>query len=243
MKYIEELSFNAFPSIQTNFYDGWIIRFADGYSNRSNSVNPIYESTLDCEQKILHCEYLFKMENLSPTFKITPFVKPSKLDSILESKNYQIIRKTSVQTANLENIKKATLNNIKIYTDINEEWLNTYKFLTNPSIKNYNAHVKIFENITVPKIFVILYNNNDPVACGTGMMENGYIGIYDINVSVDYRNKGYGKQLLLNILNIAKSKNIKTSYLNVMLNNYPALKLYSKLNYKEIYTYHYRVKK
>jgi hypothetical protein len=29
MKLIEEIAMNAWPSLQTMFYDGWIIRFAD----------------------------------------------------------------------------------------------------------------------------------------------------------------------------------------------------------------------
>jgi len=34
----EELSANAHPALKTIIYDGWILRFSDGYTNRSNSV-------------------------------------------------------------------------------------------------------------------------------------------------------------------------------------------------------------
>ena len=43
IRYLEELALNAWTSIQTVVYDGWLIRFSNGYTKRANSVNPIYE--------------------------------------------------------------------------------------------------------------------------------------------------------------------------------------------------------
>lgn len=51
MNILEELSMNALPALQTILYDGWVIRFADGYSNRANSVNPIYPSIENVHKK------------------------------------------------------------------------------------------------------------------------------------------------------------------------------------------------
>ncbi|HEX3029647.1 MAG TPA: hypothetical protein VHT34_10180 [Clostridia bacterium] len=51
MKLYEELQMNALPSLQTILFDGWILRFADGYTNRANSINPVYECKEDVNQK------------------------------------------------------------------------------------------------------------------------------------------------------------------------------------------------
>ena len=56
IRYLEELSFNAHPSLQTQYYDGWILRFAKGYSSRANSVNVIYPSFIDIKEKVEECE-------------------------------------------------------------------------------------------------------------------------------------------------------------------------------------------
>ena len=54
--YIEERSLNAHPAIETQFYDGWVLRFAGGYTKRANSVNPLYVGALPLDEKIAFCE-------------------------------------------------------------------------------------------------------------------------------------------------------------------------------------------
>ena len=49
---LEELSINAWPSLQTMLYDGWVLRFSDGYTKRANSSNPLYGGVLSVDEKI-----------------------------------------------------------------------------------------------------------------------------------------------------------------------------------------------
>ena len=82
---IEELSLNAWPSLQTMSYDGWILRFADGYTKRANSVNPLYVSNLDLEEKIRFGESVYRARGLPVVYKMTSGVCPDHLDEILEA--------------------------------------------------------------------------------------------------------------------------------------------------------------
>ena len=51
-KRVEEAALNAWPALQQILYDGWILRFSQGYTKRANSVNPIFQSSIDLETKI-----------------------------------------------------------------------------------------------------------------------------------------------------------------------------------------------
>ncbi|MFN2156932.1 MAG: hypothetical protein ACK2UX_16980, partial [Anaerolineae bacterium] len=43
---IEAASLDAWPALEQIAYDGWILRFSDGYTKRANSVNSMYEAKL-----------------------------------------------------------------------------------------------------------------------------------------------------------------------------------------------------
>jgi hypothetical protein len=68
---IEEISLNALPSLQTLLVDGWVLRFANGYTKRANSINPLYASTSNVEAKIQFCEEAYRCSNLPVVFKMT----------------------------------------------------------------------------------------------------------------------------------------------------------------------------
>jgi len=237
LKFLEELSMNAFPSIQTVLYDGWVLRFADGYTNRPNSINPIYNSIENVQKKIETCEMIYKGRKLKPTYKITPFVYPENLDALLENKGYEKIHQTSVQTLNLKEIYEPTIQTLNIYNELNEKWFD----IKNISRENKITYKKIHSNIIPAKFYISLCIENEPVACGMAVLEQEYVGLFDVYVEESHRNKGFGKQLLLNILNIAKKNGAENAYLQVMTDNLQAVNLYKGLGFEEVYQYWYRV--
>ncbi|MBS4218787.1 GNAT family N-acetyltransferase [Bacillus sp. FJAT-49711] len=241
-KMIEELSLNHWQPLSTLLYDGWILRFAKGYTKRANSINPIYSSTLDLNRKIKECENIYARNDLRPTFKITPFVNPANLDGILQEQGYFLIDYTSVQTVDLNEIKEPILNSVKLDENIDLNWIEDFCRLNHIEEKNKNTMIQMLSNISTRKCIISLYHEDQVVACGLGVIEREYIGLYDIVTHMNYRNHGYGEQLILNLLKWGKENGAKYSYLAVLLNNKPALRLYSKIGFSEIYQYWYRVK-
>jgi N-acetylglutamate synthase len=242
---IEELTLNAWPSLQTIVHDGWLIRFANGYTKRANSVNPIYNpKDSDLESKIHYCEDLFRIKNLPTVFKMTPAACPERLDSVLHAKGYNIIDKTSVQLLDLSTLGQPLINSVKVEQTLNDVWVNHFCGLSKIHNGKNSATMKQMLSSIIPKTcFISLYENEFVVACGVGVLEADYLGIFDIVTDMDKRNRGFGEQLILNLLKWGRENGAKYSYLQVMLNNGPALGLYSKMGYQEIYQYWYRVNK
>jgi len=242
MEMIEELSLNHWQPLSTLLYDGWVLRFANGYTKRANSINPIYSSTFDLNQKIVECENIYTNNNLRPTFKITPFVKPANLDNSLQEKGYSLIDRTCVQTLDLNGVKEPSLHSVTLDENVNLNWIGDFCRLNHIEEKNKDTMIQMLSNIKTKKCFISLYHNGQVVACGLGVIEREYIGLYDIVTDTNYRNQGFGEHLILNLLKWGKENGAKSSYLAVILDNKPALRLYSKIGYSESYQYWYRVK-
>ncbi|MCM3786237.1 GNAT family N-acetyltransferase [Neobacillus mesonae] len=241
-KFIEELSLNHWQPLSTLLYDGWVLRFADGYTKRANSINPIHYSTCELNHKIKECEKIYSQNQLPVIYKISPFVEPAHLDSILESMRYSVLDITSVQTLNLDQINEPRLTSVQISEEVNTEWLEHFCRLNHVKDKDRSTMEQMLTNIRTRKGFISFYDEERVIACGLGVIEREYIGLYDIVTDRDYRNQGYAEQMILNLLKWGKDNGATHSYLAVIANNTPALRLYSKIGYSEIYKYWYRVK-
>lgn len=239
---IEELSLNHWPSLSTLFYDGWVLRLAEGYTKRANSISPLYASTLDIDHKIEACEQIYAANQLSAVYKITPFVKPAHLDQMLEDKGHSLLDPTIVQTLNLEKLKKPQIASVTITEDVNEAWIAHYCRLNLIDDRYKSIMKRMLSNIRTKKAFISLYENDRVIACGLGVIERNVIGLYDIVTDCKARNQGFGEQMILNLLQWGKENGAAHSYLAVVSNNAPALRLYAKLGYSEMYRYWYRVK-
>jgi ribosomal protein S18 acetylase RimI-like enzyme len=101
---------------------------------------------------------------------------------------------------------------------------------------------QMLDNILGEKICVQLKLANESVACGFGVIENGFVGLFDIIVKEDCRGKGYGKTIMSALLNEAKRLGAQKAYLQVLIGNSAAENLYEGLGFKELYRYWYRIK-
>jgi GNAT superfamily N-acetyltransferase len=237
----EELSFNAHPALQTHFYDGWVLRFANGYSNRANSISPLYPSAFDLDEKITECEKCYFAQGLPAVFKLTDASDPY-IDKTLDEKGYSIVTPTYVMDMSLEDNDFSSHDCVMTsYAD--DEWLNAYF-----SFSNYTDKIKIttakqmLANVKNTMICGRIVKDNVSVACGSAVIERGYMGLLNIVVDESQRGKGYGKEICESLLAAAKRLGSHTAYLQVIQNNHTAVNLDIQLGYKIIYSYWYRVK-
>ncbi len=233
---------NAWPSLQTVIDDGWILRFADGYTGRANSVNILYPSAGDLETKIARCEARYAARGLPTTFKMTPAVQPGDLDSILENRGYELKRDTIVKTAELDGLPAPELDAITLSPDLTDNWMHVFCVLRNLDEQYLPIMRRLLRNIIPAVCYATLWQDDQPAAVGLAVAERGYVGLFDITTDARLRGQGLGRQLVLHLLHWGQMNGATQSYLQVMSDNDPALRLYDKLGFHDVYPYWYRVK-
>jgi N-acetylglutamate synthase len=236
---IEELSLSGWPALQTLVYDGWILRFAEGHTKRSNSVNPLYASTIPLDAKIEACEGLYRGRGLSCAFKLLGLGAHGELDSRLEGRGYERLDETSVRVMDLGGLEHREAEGLELREDFSGEWLEGQCRCSRAEGKR-DIVGRILGNLICDKVVVAKRLGKDLVGFGYGAIDRGQVGIFDIVVREDLRGRGYGEDLVRAILGGARERGANRAYLQVMAGNSVAERLYEKLGFKEAYRYWYR---
>jgi ribosomal protein S18 acetylase RimI-like enzyme len=241
---IEELSLNAWPSLETVYYDGWLLRFANGFTRRANSVNPIYPSTADVAEKIRCCEDLYRSRHQAIVFKLTPACQPETLDDELASRGYSREADTSVQLLALQAIDVPELSQdlqLDAADQPTERWVTSYMKLSEQAWHHMPVLVQMLNRIAPRRCFLSLDQGSETVAVGLGVLERGYVGLFDIAVAPALRGRGLGTQSVRQLLKWGQANGAEHAYLQVMRSNTAAIRLYSRLGFSEAYPYWYRI--
>ncbi|AIQ46387.1 hypothetical protein R70723_11250 [Paenibacillus sp. FSL R7-0273] len=247
-KNIEEITLNTWPAEQSVLLEGWILRTASGYTKRSNSVNPLYgpeepATGPGVQQKITLAEQYYDRAGLQTVFKITPYTSPAGLDDLLSERGYRQDSPSSVRVLELEQLPPLqSRHTLVIYEQLKEEWTEAFSQQTGLSGARRDILCRMLTASALQQGYALLYKDGKPAACGLGVIQHGYIGLYDIVTAPGYRRQGLAEELILGLLHWGQAQGASASFLQVVLENAGASALYDKLGYREIYQYWYRIR-
>jgi len=242
----QELTNNAWKARDSVLYKGWIIRLSEGVTKRANSVLPLAYSGTDLEQDITAVEKLYKNNNLPLIFQIPDYYEPSNLKKTLLDKGFRTIDETVVMAKAIEQLNYEDSMNSYDYLieeNVNENWFQSLYNLTKMDSTELEGFRKIISRTSNQKITCSVIRDDLIIGIVLGLIDNEYIGIYDLFVHSNYRRKGVGEFIMQKMLSYAQINKLKTMYLQVEANNTPAISLYNKLNFREKYRYRYFVSK
>jgi N-acetylglutamate synthase len=237
---IEERSLNAWPGVRSLLYDGWLLRFAGGYTRRANSISPLFSGHEDVGRKIAWCESQYAMHDLPAVFKLTPNIHPAELDAVLAQHGYRLEAETTVMYAPLTEMPALTFDRSAVMLP-QADWLAHFAHITGQSSEAQCGHRAILEAIILTACLVAIIRDGQAAAIGMGVLERGMVGLYDMVTAEPFRRQGLATQVISTILTWAAENRATGAYLNVLSNNAPALALYRKMGYRPCYQYWYRI--
>lgn len=235
---IEERAFNAWPALEIAVLNGWILRFAEGYSKRANSANALAPTAAFADMLPL-VETLYRRHGLRPCVRLTPLAGPDP-GPILDDRGWGVIDASMVMTAPLPRLAAAE-EAVTLRPVPDAAWIDGYaEASARPDLRR-DTLARMLAAIRPEAVFATLVADGEPAAYGMAVLERGMVGLFDIATPAALRRRGHARRLTESLMAWGRRKGAMQAYLQVTMANDAALPLYAALGFRPFYEYDYRV--
>lgn len=243
-KRVEEACLNGWPALREVVFDGWLLRLADGYTRRTNSVNLIGEGTLPLAEKLRYCEALYASHGL-PAIVCVPSTADPCLRHILDERRYGPPEDESrVLFADFDKAPPQPFPEVETEEGLpGAAWLETLARLQNQSDQARRTHRRILESLSTPAVFAAVRLPDGQIgALAYGAVHDGLVCVNSVVTDPAFRRRGLARKAVSTVLAWAQGRCGATgACLSVVADNAPAVALYQTLGFgREVYRYHYR---
>lgn len=241
---IEERAFNAWPALSTLVADGWLLRFASGYTKRANSINA-WQPTAPLSALLPHAASLYTARGLPTIVRLSPLAPPGT-DAMLAGRGFTRADETMIMTAPLAcgwgiDDKSHVDPTIILTSSPEPAWCIGFAVANNVPEHRRAIHDRMLAAIPPPVAFASISDGRETVGWGLAAIERGQVGVFDIVTLPKARRKGAARRLVGALLAWAAPSGAAKAYLQVATGNAPAVALYRRLGFTERYRYHYRI--
>ncbi|MBB5191297.1 ribosomal protein S18 acetylase RimI-like enzyme [Silvimonas terrae] len=234
----EGMTQSAWPALSTEVFDGWLLRFANGYTKRANSVTPLYAGTLADADKLDYCERRFADAGLPRIFKLTQ--EHAVLDAALAERGYAQIDVSSVQTCDLGALSLAQDAAVTLQANADTAWMDAFARLSHLNAAQRHAAERMLAQYAAPTAFGVLEQAGEVLACGFAVRQHDHVLLFDICTDPAHRRQGYARRLVQSLLAWGKQRGATQGLLQVVASNEAAVALYAGFGFVEQYRYWYR---
>ena len=235
---LEDLNFNAWPSLRTVHYDGWHLRCTGGPSRRVNSVNPVRPGRIELTEKIVVAEAIYARWGRKAVFRLTPLADEG-LDDALAARGYVVEAPTFVQVAEAAPYQASP--KILLQERPDEMWLAAARALRGLSGDDA-AHFDLQHRAAgVETRWALFVEAGQAIAAGVVAVERQWAGLHGIYVAHNARRRGVARLVSESLIGAAHGLGAKRVWLQVEQGNTAARPLYAALRFGTAYNYHYRV--
>ena len=245
MRRVEEASLNSWPAPRQVLLDGWVLRFAGGYTRRANSATPL-ASEQDCPatlpSKIVACEVLYAAQGLPVLIRTRSF-GDTALVVALEARGYAAEGLSSVLWMPLgPGIKGNATESVELSQNRpGQDWLDTQARLSGCDVA---ARARILDALAVPCAFagVRADGADSPlVSLAFGAVHGGIVCLHLVATDPAFRRRGLSRCVVSTLLTWARDRaGAREASLQVAAENAGALLLYAGLGFQtELFRYEY----
>jgi GNAT superfamily N-acetyltransferase len=234
---LEERGFNAWPALQTLCCDGWVFRFANGYTKRANSVNALAPRA-PFASVLRAAEPLYAAAGLPLIFRLSPLAGEEP-DAVLDTQGYGRLDASLVMTGRIGS-NVAVDAGARLCAAPDAGWSAGFAAANAVPDAHRSTHDAMLATLRLPAAFGTLRESGQEVAYGLAVAERHRVGLFDVVTVAGARRRGFAHRLVGSLLAWGRQQGASGAWLQVVATNAPALALYQRCGFSEAYRYHYR---
>jgi N-acetylglutamate synthase len=233
---LEERLLHVWPAVTTHMIDGWAVRFAGGYTGRSNSASAIVPGARIDEPFVARIVAMYNQEKLIPQFRVSPVAHAGSA-KVLQQRGFvsRGLAHTMIADIKSQHLKHDSRMHLSTHPDMS--WCVGVTSRQEEAKRNPDALHAIVSRIQVPVQFATVVVDGEAVGFGVAAIDRGWMELGSIVMDAKHRGKGLGRALVSTLLNWAADQNVDNAFLQVDVTNATALDLYRSLGFEVLYDY------
>ena len=236
---LESRLVNAWPAFEVELAEGWLLRFAEGYSKRANSATAIQPGARLDGALVDSMVQSFEARGIDPCFRLTGIEDP-QADGVLAERGLVLYDPSQGMVAALDDTGSVDPS-IRLEAAAKPAWIAAAAAAYGGDKGNREVLGRIVRRIRQPAVFATLNLDGQDSAWGLAVAERGRVGLYDIVVAPDLRGLGLGRRLVAALMNWGWQQGATQAYLQMRASNTVAESLYRSLGFEIAYRYTHRV--
>ena len=235
---LEALSFRAWPPFESTDDDGWLLRYAGGYSRRLNSATPGDDSVEGLDGRLESARRWYADRGLDLVVRLTS--RMDEIDAALAARWFSRESPVDVMTR-VDLPSGASDSGVRIGTEPGDDWFGFHHPLLGPDRRDLvEAWRRILAAVDPATGFGLVEADDRVVGAGFAVADQGWVGLFQLAVHPAYRRRGIGRRLSESLLAWGSGHDATQAYLQVEQANRVGVGLYRSLAFRPAYTSGYR---
>jgi N-acetylglutamate synthase len=221
----------------------WLLRAADGFTGRGNSVLPLGDPGLPLDTALSRIGHWYTQRGLSPRFQL-PLPARESLDAALAARGWSATNPSLVLTADLEapvaiaaELAGGALPEVRLDREPRPEWLAAYHYRGGSYLPEI---ARTLMTGAQRPVFASLERDGAVIAIGRAVADDGWIGLTALEVDPAYRRQGLAVAVVRALAIWGRRQSADRIWLQVAAHNTAGIALYRRLGFTVHHRYHYR---
>ncbi|WP_235500586.1 GNAT family N-acetyltransferase [Leifsonia sp. Root227] len=234
---LDDLADRGWPALEREALGPWTLRFADGVTNRANSVLPSGRADAAAVPDLVAvAEQAYRRRGLPTVFQVSP-ATDAALPAELAARGYREHSATRILVADRATIAAASVA-VDIASLPSEPWMELWWSVDG---RGDRAAQAVAERILagVQALYAASGPAERPDAVARLAVVDGWGGLFSVATRPEARRRGHAATLIRAVADAAAVRGVERLWLQVMADNTAAVALYERLGFVQASGYSY----